>query len=145
MTNLVNGSTFGTSATLPATIDTAGYAAVVFTLVGDIIDIGEVAKAYNVVAHQPVGERFPTKLKGDYDISNLTVTIGRDISGAGQILLQTALGVDVSYSFEITLPSGNIGNFTGKVIKAGTGPIAADGVETTLLEIAIDPETLLEE
>ena len=144
MTDLVNGTTLGTSAGLPATIDAAGYDALSYTSIGNVLDVGELAKAYNIVAHQVVGNRYPEKLKGNYDIGNVTITLGRVIADAGQVLLQTALGVDVSYSFKVTLPSTNTGEFTAKVIKASTGPVAPDGVETTIVELAIDPETLLE-
>lgn len=144
MTDLVNGATLGTSATLPATIDAAGYDALTFTAIGNVIDIGEVGKAYNIVAHQQVGLSYPEKLKGIYDIGNITITLGRVIADAGQVLLQAALLASASYSFKITLPSTNTIEITAKVIKAGEGPIAADGVETTIVELAVDPESLLE-
>lgn len=144
MTDTTNESTLGTSATLPATIDAAGYDALTFTDIVNILDVGEVAKLYNTILHQTVGLRYPEKLKGNYDIPEVTMTLGRVIADAGQVLIQTALSVDVSYAFEITFGSANSANFTAKIMKAGTGPIAADGVETTLVTLAIDPESLLE-
>jgi len=144
MTALVNTTTISTSAVLPATYDATGYNALTFTAIANVLDIGELAKAYNIVAHQTIDNRYPEKLKGNYDIANVTLTLGRVIGDAGQVLLQAALAADTSYSFKIALPSGNAGQFTAKVIKAGTGAIAADGVETTVAELAIDPQTLVE-
>ena len=139
-----NGATLGASATLPATFDGAGYAAVTFTALGEVVDIGELAKAYNIITHQPVGQDYPDKLKGTYDIGNISITLGRDSADGGQVLLQAALASDNSYSFELVLPSGDTGNFTAKVIKAGLGSVASDGVETTVVELAVDAGTLYE-
>ena len=144
MTDLVNGTTLGSSAVLPATYDATGYNALTFTTIANVLDIGELGKAYNIVAHQVVANRYPEKLKGNYDIANVTLTLGRVIGDAGQVIIQAGLAADTSYSFKITLPSGNTGQFTAKVIKAGTGSIAADGVETTVVELAIDPQSLVE-
>jgi len=139
-----NQTTLGTSATLPATYNAAGYGALTFTNIAEVVDIGELAKAYNIVTHQAVGRAYPQKIKGTFDIANVTVTLGKIATDAGQVALQAALSSPNSYAFVITLPSGNSGSFTGKVVKAGQGAIAVDGVETTVVEIAIDPETLFE-
>jgi len=142
--NVMNGTTIGISATLPATYDAAGYGALTFTNIAEVLDIGELAKAYNVVTHQTVGRDYPEKLKGTYDIANVTLTLGKVKTDAGQVALQTALTSANSVAFVITLPSGNSGSFTGKVIKAGQGAVAVDGVETTVVEVTVDPNTLFE-
>lgn len=139
------GTTMGISAGLPATYDAIGYDALVFTDLGEIIDVGEIAKAFNVINHQTVGRDYPQKLKDTFDIANISLTLGRVSTDAGQVLLQTALGASVSYAFEVTMPSGDRAAFTGLVIKAGVGALASGNVETTMVEIAIDPETLFED
>jgi len=144
MADLLTGTTLGTSATLPATFDAPGYSVLTFTAIGKVIDIGELAKAYNVISHQEIGNDHPEKLKDTYDIANVTITVARDSTDAGQVLMQTALGVTASYSFEIVLPSGNTGAFTAKVIKSGMGAVASGSVSTTMIELAIDPNTLFE-
>lgn len=139
------GTTIGASATLPATIDSLGYSALTFVDIGEVIDIGELAKAYNIVAHQSAGRGYPQKLKDVYDIGNISLTVGRVSANLGQVELQAALGSSASYAFEIALPSGDFGFFTAKVIKAGIGAVASGNVETTVVELAIDPESLFEE
>jgi len=140
----MNGTTIGTSAALPATFNAAGYAALTFTNIGEVLDIGELAKTYNLITHQAVGRNYPEKIKGTFDIPNVTLTIGKIAADGGQVALQAALAAAASYAFVITLPSGNSGSFTGKVVKAGQGAIAVDGVETTVVDIAIDPQSLFE-
>ena len=141
------GTTVGMSATLPTTYDAevlTGYPSLTFTDIGEVIDIGELGKAFAVINHQTVGRAYPQKLKDTYDIANITLTLGRVSTDAGQVLLQTALAASASYAFEMVLPSGDTGNFTGKIIKAGIGGVASGNVETTMVELAIDAETLFE-
>jgi len=141
----MNGTTIGTSATLPATYNAAGYAALTFTNIGEVLSIdGELGKVFNEITHQALGRSYPEKFKGTYNIPNITMTIGKIAADGGQVLLQAALNAQASYSFVITLPSGNTGSITGKVMKAAQGAIAVDGVETTVVDIAIDPQSLFE-
>lgn len=149
MTDVVaaTGTTVGLSSTLPTTYDdnvTTGYASLTFTDIGEIIDVGEIAKAFAVINHQTVGRAYPEKIKDTYDIANISLTLGRVSTNAGQVLLQTALAASASYSFEVVLPSGDTAAFTGKIIKAGVGSLSSGTVETSMIEIAIDPETLFE-
>lgn len=138
------GTTLGVSAALPATYDSIGYDALTFTDLGEIIDIGEIAKAFNVINHQTVGRAYPQKKKDTFDIANVSLTLGRVSTDAGQVLLQTALDADVSYAFEVVYPSGDTVAFTALVIKNGIGAVASGNFETTMVELAIDPETKFE-
>lgn len=144
---LNTGTTIGLSATLPTTYDdnvTTGYASLTFTLIGEVVDVGEIAKTFAVIAHQAVTRAYPHKLKDTYDIPDIPINIGKFDTDAGQILLQSALAASASYAFEVTLPGGSVANFTGKVTKAGIGSIATGGVSMTTVNLAIDPETLFE-
>lgn len=142
--NISLGATLGVSSTLPATYDAAGYNALTFTNIAEILDVGELSKTFNLVTHQAVGRSYPQKLKGTYDIGNLSLTVGTIKTDAGQVLLQSGLTATASYAFKITQASGDTREFTGKILKAGMGALTADGVETTVIDIAIDPETLFE-
>lgn len=141
------GATIGIVATIPTTYDgnaTTGYTPLTFTDIAEVIDCSEVAKVYAVLNHQAAGRAYAQKIKDTYDISNVTLTLGRYLADTGQALLTTAHGSSASYSFEIAMPSGDIVNFTAKVIKVGFGGFAAAGVTSTMVELAIDPETLYE-
>lgn len=138
------GTTVKMSATLPATYDDTGYGVPVFTDIGEIIDVGEIAKTWAAINHQAVTREYPQKVKDTYDIPDVTITIGRVTSDTGQVLLQTALAASVSYSFEVTLPSGDIVYFTAQVMKAGLGAVASGAVSSTVVTLAVDPESLHE-
>lgn len=141
------GATIGLSATLPTTFDghaTTGYTPLTFTNIAEVIDCSEVAKVFAVLNHQTVDRAYPQKIKDTYDIANVTLTLGRYFADTGQALLKTALDASASYAFEIAMPSGDLVNFTAKVIKVGFGGVSSGGVTSTMVEIAVDPETLYE-
>jgi len=142
--SISSGATLGVSSALPVTFDAAGYNALTFTNIGEIVDAGEIAKAFNVVSHQSIGRSYPQKFKGTYDIGNFSLTVGTIKADAGQVLLQSGLAATASYSFKITLASGDVAEFTGKILKAGKGALSSDGIETTVVDIAVDPESLFE-
>ncbi len=141
------GTTVGISATLPTTYDadaSTGYAALTFVDVGEIVDMGEIAKVFAAISHQTVGRAFSQKIKDTFDVSDVPLTLGRVTSNTGQVAIQTALGSDNSVAFKVTFPSGDYANFTGKIMKAGIGGISSGSISTTSVNIAIDPETLFE-
>lgn len=139
-----NGTTLGASSGLPATYDSTGYSALTFTAVGEILDIGEIAKVYSVLSHQSVGRAYPLKIKDVYDIGDVSITMARVAADTGQDLLQTAISAAASYAFKVTLPSTATANFTAKVTKIGLGSISPSGIETLVLSLAVDAESLFE-
>lgn len=141
----VTGTLVGMSAVLPTTYDgdaTTGYTPLTFTDIGEVVDVGEIAKAFATISHQTIGRKYPQKLKDTYDIANISLNLGRVKADAGQVILAAALESDNSYAFEVSLGSGNFEYFTAKVIKSGVGSIASGNVESGVVELAIDPETL---
>src|SRR5690606_40955577 len=61
------GTTLGLSAAAPATYDAAGYAALTFTQIGEVSDLGDIpARIYELVTWQPLAERGMRKAKGGY-------------------------------------------------------------------------------
>lgn len=106
------GSQFKISASLPATYDAAGYNALTYTLVGEVTDMGEVGREYNIVNHNPISNRKTQKIKGSYNPGDITLQYGRDYTDAGQTLLAAAAASDNAYSVQITLQNGKKLYFT---------------------------------
>jgi len=138
------GATIGVSSALPATFDAAGYNALTFTSVGEVVDVGELAKVWAMVNHQSVSRQFPQKLKDTYDIANVTMTLARDFDDAGQVIIAAGLDATTCYSFKITLPSGDTAEFTALIVKSGLGAVASGAVSTTMIELGVDAESLFE-
>jgi len=96
------GTTFKISAGTPATFDGTGYAALTYTAVGEITDLGEFGREYALVTHQPVGSRGTRKFKGSFNEGTITLSLGLDTDDAGQILCKSASLSDNDYSLVVT-------------------------------------------
>lgn len=119
----VAGTKLYISAGLPATYDAAGFGALTYTVVAEVIDIGEIGKTYDLVAHTPIGDRKKYKLKGGYDSGQLPLQLAKATlanSDAGQALLLAASNSDADYSFKITFQDLTDSFFTGKTMSFKT-------------------------
>lgn len=134
------GSTLALTASLPASENQAGYEALTYTNVGEITDLGEFGKEYNLISFTALGNRRVRKLKGSYNNGALQLQLARDTADAGQTSLRTALGSDNSYSFRVTLQNGTDLYFQGKVMSYRTVVGSVDSVTgaTTAIEIDTD-------
>lgn len=110
------GSTLKVSASLPATHNSAGFAALTFTTVGEITNYGEFGRVYNLITHNPVATRATVKMKGSYNEGTMDLQIGLDTDDAGQILMKAASQSDNDYSFEVTTQNGDKYYFLAKVM-----------------------------
>lgn len=100
------GATIGLSAAAPATWDGTGYAALTYTTIGEVTDLGEIPdKIFELVTIQPVASRAQKKAKGGYNLGSQTIQYAIDPADAGQILANTASGNDTTYSVKIAHPS----------------------------------------
>jgi hypothetical protein len=101
------GSTLKVSATIPATFNTAGYAALTYTAVGEITNLGEFGRVYNLIKHNPLATRATVKKKGSYDEGQLALQLALDTDDAGQIVMKAASQSDNDYSIEVTTQNGD--------------------------------------
>ena len=131
------GSTFAVSASAPATFDATGYNAVTFTTVGEVTDVGEVGREYNLVNHSPLGNRKIQKYKGSYQPGSITLQFGKDYSDAGQTLMKAASESDATYTFKITLQNGKKLYFTGMVMSNKTNVGSVDQITAGSCQIEL--------
>ena len=131
------GTTIGISAAAPATFNAAGYAALTFTNIGEVTDLGEFGREYALVTHSPVATRGVKKFKGSFNEGAMTLALGLDNDDAGQILLKTASEDDDNYSFEVTLQDGTIYYFQAQVMsfKKAIGGVDTITNATVTLEL----------
>jgi len=100
------GTVLGISASAPATYDAEGYAALTYTSVGEISDLGEIpSRVYELVNWNPIAERATRKAKGGYNLGSQTLTVGIDPADTGQTLLDTATNSDTVHSVKIGHPT----------------------------------------
>lgn len=131
------GTTLHVCASSPATYDSAGYAALTWVAVGEVTDLGEFGRQYNIVKHNPVGNRITQKFKGSYDEGTANIKLGLDTDDAGQILMKAAAASDSAYSFKITTQNGDKYYFPAMVgsWKVGVGSVDQITTATAALEI----------
>lgn len=134
------GSTLSIGAALPATYDATGYGAVVWTVVGEITDLGEFGKEYNLVTHTALGQRQNKKFKGSFNNGSLQLQLARDTADAGQIAMRDALDSDASFPFKVTLQDLSKAYFTGKVMSYKTSVGSVDQITGASCTVEIDSE-----
>ncbi|MCU6454352.1 hypothetical protein LPN01_09695 [Sphingomonas sp. A2-49] len=110
------GSKLAISAAAPATADAAGYAALAYTSVGQVEQLGPFGATFEVVNFQPLDGPLQ-KYKGPSNSGALSPSLAHDDADAGQTLLRTAADDKTSklYSFRVTLPNGTLRYFGGRV------------------------------
>ena len=112
------GTTVGLVAAQPATEDAAGYGALTFVTVGEVTNIGESGGSAQVATFTPVESGTVNKRKGSIDYGTASLSIAKDASDAGQVLLKAGFdGTDRStiHSFAITEDGGEVTYFMGLI------------------------------
>ena len=130
------------SATAPATYNQAGFAALTFTEVGEIVNMGDFGRTYNIVNHINLGSRKTVKLKGSYNEGNLDLQLARAPGNSGQALVVTASTSDNSYSFKVVLQDGTIMYFSGQVASYTTNVGASDQIVGARANIEINNDII---
>src|SRR3546814_14154410 len=80
------GSTIAVSASPPATYDDTGFEALTFTDIGEVTNLGEFGRAYNLVTHNPLATRKTVTRKGSFNDGTVAMQLARVPSDAGHEL-----------------------------------------------------------
>ena len=85
----IKTATLHVSDDLPATEDQAGYedVAVVYTAVGEVIDLGSLSDETSLITYTPVETGVVRKLKGSRNYGSQTIQYARVFGDAGQVIL----------------------------------------------------------
>ena len=110
------GTVLSVTGVAPATYDTAGFSALTFTPVAELVDLGSFGKKYNLVTFSPLGDRKVVKRKGSYNNGTLSLKLGSSPTDAGQVAMQTGSNSDSSYSFRVVTQSGSTFYFSGQIM-----------------------------
>lgn len=127
----------------PATFDQAGYSALAYTEIGEITNIGEFGKEFNLVTHQPLATRGVKKGKGSYNNGSLSPSLALDPDDAGQVALEDASESDESRAFRITLQDGTSYYLMGKVMSFKKSVGGVDDVVTATPTIEVDSDPII--
>ena len=136
-----SGTTYAISAGEPATYDQAGFAALTYTDVAEVTDMGEYGASFEVVSHNPLATRRTVKRKGTVNDGAMSLQLGRDPSDAGQAILIAGVdgaGIDVVHSHKVTLQDGTIQYFTGQIYSYTTNIGSANQIVSAAATVELD-------
>lgn len=131
------GTSLKVSASAPATFDATGYNALTFTTVGEVVDLGEFGREYNLITHNPIATRGTQKLKGSFNEGSISLQLGLDTDDAGQVLLKAAVASDSNYSFLVTTQNGDKYYFQAKAMSFKTGVGSVDSVTSATVSLEL--------
>jgi len=120
------GAKLSISAGVPATENAAGCAALTWTQVGRIENVGERANEFGTDDVQDLEFGTTTQVKTYQNVTAFDLSVVADADDAGQTLMETAYAdFDGTYRFKLEHASGKIQYFNGRVMKYT--PSALDG------------------
>lgn len=131
------GSTFKVSATAPATYDVSGYAALTWTAVGEITDLGEFGREYALVTHNPINTRITQKFKGSYNEGKMSLKLGLDTDDAGQVIMKAGSTSDAARFFEVTDQKGDKYYFPAMVMTWKVGLASVDSITAASCDLEL--------
>jgi len=136
-------TTLYVSATLPATYDTATFAALTWVKVAEISSIGAYGGKTAVVKHIPVDTATVVKRSGSQDFGTINLTMARH-SGADFTALTAAFSDRQPRAFKVALPTAlaQTDYFTGIVTSNVTNIGNADKILESQVDIELDNAVL---
>lgn len=136
------GSKLSISAAAPATYDAVGFTALTFTEIGEISDLGEFGRQYNLVTYNVLSQRRTIKRKGSYNDGTIAAQMARVPSDAGQTILTTAVDDDASYSLKIELQDGTVFYTTAQIMSYTTNIGNVDQITGATVNMEIDNDII---
>ncbi len=139
------GTLIGISSSLPATYDNAGFAALSYNTIAEVLDLGEFGKSYNLVKLNTLGDRKTYKFRGSYDNGSMSIKLAKATlvnTDVGQAAANTANNSDASVSFRVTNQDGSKDYFTAKILSFTTTVGTVDTILMGNLKIEIDSDVV---
>ena len=133
------GTTFSVVASglQPATYNAAGYAALTWVPVGEVTDLGEFGRKYNLVTHNPLGNRSTQKFKGSFNEGSITLQVGLQTDDAGQIILKAATNSDLNFSYKVTTQNGDTYYFQAQCLGFMVGVGGVDKITSATVNLEL--------
>ena len=144
MSRTADGTLIGVSSTLAATKDAAGFVALTFTDVGQVVDIGEIGATFADVTTYNLSSRDVVHLKGSRDWNETPITVDNDRTDAGQVILRdhhNETKVDDRVAIKITHQNGDVEYFETLVYSFTSAALAQDTIYRANVSMRIMPGT----
>lgn len=136
------GTTLSISAAAPATYTAVGFSALTWTEIGEVSDLGEFGRQYNLVTFNTLGNRRTVKRKGSFNDGTIAAQMARVPGDAGQTILTTAVNSDLSYSIKVVLQDGTIFYTTAQIMSYTTNVGNVDQITSATVNLEIDNDII---
>ena len=130
------------SASAPATYNETGFAALTWTEIGEVSEMGEFGRQYNLVTFNTLGDRRTVKRKGSYNDGTIACQMARVPDDVGQTILTSAVNSDASQSIKIVLQDGTIFYTTAQVMSYTTNIGNVDQITSATVNLEIDNDII---
>lgn len=124
----------------PASQTLVALQAVSYTEVKEIVDLGEFGRTYNLVTHNPLGDRVTVKRKGSINNGTLAIQMAYAPADPGQTLLAAAVDSDSSYSYKVELQDGTEFLFTAQAMGYPIQVGGVDSITSSTCNVEIDSQ-----
>lgn len=129
----------------PATNDAAGYEALTFVEVGELVDLPEYGPTVTVVESNPLKTGITEKFAGFTNYGSVSLGLEWDPEDAGQTILADAInpgGAYVVHSFKVAYNDGTVEYFQGGVFSYTRAPGSANSMVGSTAQVEINTEVL---
>jgi hypothetical protein len=126
----------------PATFDAAGYAALSWVEIGEVTDIPEYGKEYQLVKFNPLKDKRTRKKKGSYDEGAVTLGMAKVAGDPGHQDLNTAVDDTDPASFKVVYPDGTIEYFQALVMSYKSNIGSVDNITMASAQLEIDSDVV---
>ena len=125
---------------LPETYDQSNMEAVEYSELGEVVDGGSFGRVYNVVNHNPLGDRRTVKRKGSYNDGSINLQLAISEDDDGQDMAEEALDSDDSYAIKCVLQTGTAYYFSAQVTSFTVNIGTADSIAGANINLEIDDD-----
>ena len=125
----------------PATFDQAGYEALTFVAVGEVIDLPEYGPNVLVVESNPLATGITEKFKGFINYGSQSMGLEFDAEDAGQIILAAGVegaGKNQQHAIEIEYQDGSIDYYSARIFSYTKAPGSANSMVGSTVQVEIN-------
>ena len=125
----------------PATFNAAGYAALTFVVVGEVIDLPEYGPNVQVVESNPLATGITEKFKGFINFGSQSMGLEFDAEDAGQLVLAAGVegaGKNQQHSVKIEYQDGSIDYYSARIFSYTKAPGSANSMVGSTVQVEIN-------
>lgn len=135
------GTIFSVSASMPGSIDLAGFSALNYTPIRGARNVGDIVDQAQTITRNPLGKRFSYQHRVGHSSGSVNLQLVR-LNDAGQALLRNAMAAKTSYSYCLKRPDESLLYFTAQATRRAHGGFDPSSIADTAVTLEIDSEII---